>query len=97
MRDETQHREVVAADLLTLKGGEGLAERAFLLGHRHSEVLLEQSLEAPLAEGAAAGAADLIDQAVGGEVEAIAVLERQRDIGVGGLERIAPVAPCGRP
>src|SRR4029079_12285659 len=90
--DETQHREVVAADLLTLVGGEGLAERVFLVGHGCSEVLLEQLPETTLAEGAAARTADLIDQPVGGEVEAVAVLEWQRDVGVCRLRGIAPVA-----
>ena len=36
--DETQHREVVAADLLTLVGGERLTEGLFLIGHGRSQI-----------------------------------------------------------
>src|SRR5262245_49176712 len=91
MRHETKHREIVAAKLLTLILGEGLAQRFLLLAHRVAAVLLEQLLEAALAERAAARTPDLVDQAVSGEVEGIAVGEGQRKVGESGIRRVAPV------
>jgi hypothetical protein len=50
MRHETQHGEIVAAQLLTLILGKGAAQGLLLLAHRSSAVFLEQILEAALAE-----------------------------------------------
>src|SRR6516225_5350713 len=91
-RHETQHGEIVAAQLLTLILGKGPAQGLLLLAHRRPTVFLEQILEAPLAERAAARATDLVDQAVGGEIEGIAVGERQGEIGESRIRRVAPVA-----
>src|SRR6476646_10949864 len=92
MGRKAQDGEIVAANLLTLILVDGTAQRLLLLAHRHAEILLEQLLKAPLAERAAARSADLVDQAVGGEVERIAVVEREGVIGVGRFGRIAAVA-----
>jgi hypothetical protein len=66
--NETQHRKIVAAELLTLVGGDGVAQGFLLLSHGGAPVLLEQFLESALAERTAARSADLIDQPVGREV-----------------------------
>jgi hypothetical protein len=63
--------------LLTLKLLERPLQRLGLLLHRRPLVALEQGLEAPLAEGAAARTADLIDEAIGGEIEGVLGIQRK--------------------
>src|SRR5262245_31887144 len=92
MWNETQDGEVVAANLLALMRVQGAAQDGFLLAHGGAAGLGGQALEAPLAEGAAARAADLVDETVGRQVEIVVVAERQRHVGEARIGRIAAIA-----
>ena len=95
MRREAEHGEIVAANLLALIFGKRGAQGFFLLAHGNAAAFLQQLLESPLAEGAAARAAYLIDQAVGGEIEIVARVVGEGRIAEGRLVRIAPIAEPG--
>src|SRR5689334_8981301 len=92
MRRKAQHRQIVATELLALVAFERPAKRFLLGAHRNAAILLEQLQKSPLAERAAAGTADLVDQTVGAEVEGITVVIGEGVIGVGGPLRVAPIA-----
>src|SRR5215510_8492810 len=73
MWNEAQDGEVIAAKLMALMGVQSAAQGGFLLAHGRSTGLRQQALEAPLAEGPAARAADLVDETVGGQVKIVIV------------------------
>ena len=90
--NEAQDGEIVAAKLLALVFFQGVAQRRFLLPHGRIAELAQEILEAPLAERAAARAADLVDQPIRGEIERIAVIERKGVVAEARVARIAAIA-----
>src|SRR4051812_1197483 len=72
-RDESEHGEVVAPDLLPLLFCQAIAARVGLVLHRAPPFFLQKGLKPVFAEGAPTRTADLIDQPIRGHVERITV------------------------
>ena len=82
----------LATELIALMLFQRLTQRFLLRPHRNAPKLCEQVVETTLAERAAARATDLVDQAIGGEIEGVAVVEGESVVGESCRRRIAAVA-----